>query len=167
MSSDEQCQDNRKRYRKNVAAVILNEDGFLLACQRIDIHKSWQFPQGGIDKGESPENAVRRELMEEIGVENITIIGSLDSPIRYDWPMKYAPIPGYHGQEQYYFLIRLDSSVKIDLYAHQPPEFQDYRWVSVSEFLELSIGFKKEAYRTALQLFMIDFPNTIRSKPTK
>ena len=167
MSSDERCPGDKKRYRRNVAAVILNEDGFLLACQRIDKHKSWQFPQGGIDEGENQESAIRREILEEIGVDNIKIIGSLKEPIRYDWPMKYAPIPGYHGQEQYYFLVRLNSSVEINLYAHEPAEFQDYRWVSVAEFLELSIGFKKEAYRTALQLFMIDFPNTIRSKPTK
>ncbi|MCL4147021.1 UNVERIFIED_CONTAM: hypothetical protein GTU68_061638 [Idotea baltica] len=133
----------------------------ILACQRADKHKSWQFPQGGVDPGESIEVAARRELLEEIGTTRISILATLESPIRYDWPVKYIPIPGFHGQEQYYFLVQLLEDAVINLENHEPQEFQDYLWVSVKEFFELEIGFKEETYRKALALFISKFPNTI------
>lgn len=147
---------SQKRYRKNVAAVVVNDKGQLLACQRSDEFATWQLPQGGIDAGESPEQAVLRELEEEIGTAAVALIGQLPHSIRYDWPKEF--VPGFQGQEQMYFLFRLNPNAQIDLNANPPIEFCAYRWVSVDEFLALTAGFKKEAYTAALLQLKETFP---------
>ena len=144
-----------KRYRKNVAAVIVNSEGQLLACQRADEFGTWQLPQGGIDDDETAEVAVLRELQEEIGTRAVRLLGCLDTPIRYEWPREF--IPGFCGQEQVYFLVELLADAVIDLESCQPPEFRDFRWMAVDEFLELTSDFKKAAYKQALQELQLKF----------
>lgn len=141
------------KYRKNVAALILNEHKQILVCERSDIPGAWQVPQGGIDEGETPEETLKRELLEETGISEFKLLGALDKPINYDWP-KSLHSRGYKGQEQYYFLIQIESSqeIKFDLDPDNI-EFISFKWVEVSLFPELVSGFKKEAYLEAIEKF--------------
>jgi putative (di)nucleoside polyphosphate hydrolase len=139
-------------YRANVAAFVLNENGEILCCQRSDNHEAWQIPQGGIDPGETPDDAAMRELLEEIGTNQVSLIAKLDEPISYDWPENLF-YRGFHGQEQWYYLFRLAPQATICLDTHVEIEFISYQWLSISEFLPRVHGFKADAYRKALKKF--------------
>jgi len=78
---------NEPGYRLNVGLIVINDTGKLLLCKRKNIN-SWQFPQGGIDFGESPLKAARRELYEEVGIkkEDVNLISSTDEWFKYDVP---------------------------------------------------------------------------------
>lgn len=151
----------QKKYRPNVAMLILNAKGQILACERSDIPGAWQIPQGGIDPGEIPEQAMWRELEEEIGIskEQARILGKLPNPILYDWP-EHLYSRGFHGQEQHYFLLRLDENTKITLDTEHA-EFASTRWLTKNEFLSLVEGFKKEAYKRAIGEFEKLLPGLI------
>ncbi len=154
---------NNKRYRPNVAIVVVNKEGLVLACRRSDQYKIWQFPQGGIEKDETEEEAMWRELKEELGTTDAKLIGRLPDTICYDWP-EHLHRKGFCGQEQSYFLVRLKKKAVINLEAHDPPEFDKAEWVSSATFLERIEGFKAKAYRKAL-LELIDlFPEYFSSK---
>lgn len=145
----------KKLYRKNVAMVVLNAQGKLLACHRSDMTGAWQFPQGGMKEGETAEEAMYRELDEEIGTSNVEILYQLPTPLRYDWPEeRYSR--GFHGQEQTYFLVRLKQGARINLSKQKKkgkkPEFDHYQWLSSSEFISRLSGFKKEVYTKAILL---------------
>ncbi len=150
-----------KHYRPNVAIVVINDDGLLLACRRIDRKDAWQLPQGGIDDGEEAEMAMKRELEEEIGTNDVEIIGWLEETIRYDWPDDIAYKKGFRGQEQTYFLTKLKSTAQIDLNTHHKPEFDDFDWITTKEFIKRVQGFKAEVYHKALTLLIRNFPGTI------
>lgn len=138
-------------YRKNVAAVVANSAGLILACERSDRTGAWQLPQGGIENGESPEEALFRELEEEIGTSDVTIIDRLNEVIRYDWPKKLYK-KGYLGQEQHYFLVNLKEEGLLNL--EDSVEFQSTKWMKPQEFIKVVEGFKAEAYETAINLFI-------------
>lgn len=149
-----------KNYRKNVAVIIVNEEGLLLACQRSDVRGAWQFVQGGIEPGESDEEAMLRELEEEIGTNHVEIVAKLSEKIRYDWPEALHD-RGYHGQEQQYFLVRMRDVTKLSLERATANEFSQTEWVTVSEFLARIDGFKAVAYRQALEEFQKLHPDLI------
>lgn len=153
-----------KLYRKNVAVVVINSKGLVLACHRSDIAGAWQLPQGGIDREETPEQAMWRELREEIGTDKAELLGHLPEPIRYDWP-EHLYSRGFHGQEQYYFLVRLHPEAKIDLNSRgkHKAEFNRYAWLTRTEFESRLEGFKADAYRQALTQLSNAFPGTITS----
>ena len=145
-----------KNYRPNVAAVIVNDKGEILSCRRADKYHTWQLPQGGIDEGESTETALHRELLEEIGTNDVEILGKLSKTIRYDWPST-AYFGGFHGQEQTYFLLKLNAGAKISLDTSEPQEFDRWEWCNPTEFLERIRGFKKSAYQEAIAAIQIEF----------
>lgn len=151
-----------KVFRKNVAIVVLNHEGKMLACHRSDRSGVWQLPQGGIDPGETEEMAMYRELEEEIGTRDVSLLGRLSQNIRYDWPPEYYS-RGYHGQEQTYFIVRLHDSAKIDL-IQAKPEFDKYEWVSWSEFLKRITGFKVEPYSRAIDKIREEFPELLSNE---
>ena len=146
-----------RRYRPNVAIVILNDNGMILACERSDVQGAWQLPQGGVHEGEELETAAKRELREEIGTDAVHFLGKLPFSIRYDWPEAYS-YENYHGQEQSYFLARIRPDAVIDLNADSKPEFQSIAWMSKSEFLNSVKSFKREAYLQAFSEFTRMFP---------
>lgn len=149
-----------KRYRPNVAVVVVNPLGQILACHRTDVAGAWQLPQGGIEDGETPEEALFRELEEEIGTRKVTIIGRLPETICYDWP-EHLYRRGFHGQEQHYFLTRLNSDDTPDFDSIRTKEFDKFEWLDCAKFLEKVAGFKAEPYKLALAKLRKLFPDVI------
>lgn len=147
-----------KKYRPNVAAVVLSSkypfECKVLLAKRNDMDTIWQFPQGGIDKGESASVALLRELKEEIGTDEVEIITSYPQWLTYDFPST-AIKKKYHfdGQSQKYFLVRLKPQARIDLSACDEPEFDDYQFVSLKRLFELITHFKRPLYVKVIQYF--------------
>ena len=143
----------KKRYRPNVAAILQRPDGLVLIGQRSDFPESWQFPQGGIDEGESPEQAPRREVQEEVGIAaDAYQVTARSGPHRYDFPAG-PDRRGFDGQEQVYFLCSLlgKTPPKPDL-TGTCGEFSALRWVEVHDFpVHLAPPMKQEVYRTVLR----------------
>jgi putative (di)nucleoside polyphosphate hydrolase len=151
---------DREGYRPNVGIVLLNARNEVFWGKRVGQH-SWQFPQGGIQHGESPEQAMYRELQEEVGLlpEHVQIIGRTRDWLRYDVPEEYlrrqhatrVHRAAYRGQKQIWFLLRLvglDSDIQ--LRASEHPEFDAWRWVPFWIQLDGVIDFKREVYQLAL-----------------
>ena len=151
---------DREGYRPNVGIVLHNSRNEVFWGKRVGQH-SWQFPQGGIQHGESPEQAMYRELHEEVGLlpEHVQIIGRTRDWLRYDVPEEYlrrqnstrVHRAAYRGQKQIWFLLRLvglDSDIQ--LRASEHPEFDAWRWVPFWIQLDAVIGFKREVYQLAL-----------------
>jgi len=148
-------------YRPCVGVMLVNSHGHAFVGKRIDTKEGdwWQMPQGGVDSGEDLESAVMRELAEETGVlaHHAAIIGRSREPIRYDLPSELiGTLWGgrYRGQEQVWFLMRFGGmDADIDLAAHNPPEFCDWKWVDPETLPDLIIPFKKRVYRAVLEEF--------------
>lgn len=148
-------------YRPCVGVMLVNADGKVFVGMRIDNKDSghWQMPQGGIDKGEDGERAALRELAEETGVtaENVTLLKAIQEPVRYDLPDELiGKLWGgkFRGQEQIWYLARFHGDdTAIDLNAHDPAEFCEYRWIDPDDLPDLIVPFKKRVYRTVLEEF--------------
>jgi len=148
--------DVLKKYRPNVAAIILSpkypEKVEILIAKRTDVD-AWQFPQGGIDEGESPKEALLRELKEEIGTDEVEIIAEMPGWQSYDFPKTVAKkMYPYDGQKQKYFLVRLKKGAKINLNT-EIPEFKEYKFVSPQEVFEYVKSFKRPVYKKVLDYF--------------
>jgi putative (di)nucleoside polyphosphate hydrolase len=142
-------------YRPNVAAILRRADGKILIAERINIAGAWQFPQGGIDDGETAEQALFRELAEEIGVRReLLTICEIRGGYRYPFPKGRLKYGIYGGQEQTYFLCDYTGTdADINLAAtHQ--EFATFRWIEPREFqLDWTPKFKRNVYRQVMQDF--------------
>jgi putative (di)nucleoside polyphosphate hydrolase len=146
-----------KFYRPNVAAVIVSSDypsaKNIFIAERSDLHGVWQFPQGGIDEGESAEEALFRELKEEIGTKKIEVIAEYPEWIAYDFPSHVAArMTPFAGQKQRYFLVRLKKGAVINLETKHP-EFKQYRFVGVDELFDNIAHFKKPIYEQVILHF--------------
>ncbi len=144
-------------YRPNVAMIIVSKNypqkKEIFIAQRNDLLDIWQFPQGGIDEGEEVQEALFRELEEEIGTSSAEIVAEYPEWISYDFPEKIAQkMKPYKGQTQRYFLLKLDDDAKINLQTEHP-EFMDYKFVSVDEVLDMTAHFKKPVYETVINYF--------------
>jgi len=153
-------------YRPCAGFMLLNEENRVFVGQRIEkrAHGTWQMPQGGIDPGEDKQTAALRELGEETGItpDLVEIITPASKPLRYDLPPELLGKVWkgkYRGQEQHWFLGRfLGSEGDIDLEAHDPPEFNAYRWIEPEQLPELIIPFKRQVYREILEEFRDHLP---------
>lgn len=142
-------------FRPNVGIVLANAAGQLLWAKRIGMH-AWQFPQGGLNPGETAEQALYRELREEVGLmpEAVTVLGATREWLRYRLPQRYVRkgrVPVCIGQKQRWFALRLtapDHAVRLDLGT--PPEFDDWRWVDFWHPLKEVVPFKRAVYEAAL-----------------
>jgi putative (di)nucleoside polyphosphate hydrolase len=149
---------NYTDYRPNVAAIILSSEypkkcEFMIS-RRNGMKRGWQFPQGGIDEGESNIEALMRELKEEIGTNEVEILGEYPEWITYDFPQSSkGKLYPYKGQTQKYFLVRLREGAKIDLFAHEIPEFEEYRFVGMNELFKRATFLKRRAYRRVIDYF--------------
>ncbi len=142
------------KYRANVAGILRNPAGQILVCERLGVPEAWQFPQGGIDEGETPEQALARELWEEIRVapDHFGIV-SRRGPYRYLYGNERIK-KGFHGKEQLYFLCDFTGdNGHIDV-ATEHPEFQAFRWIAPGEFqLAWLPEMKREVYRAVFADF--------------
>ncbi|MEK9749136.1 MAG: RNA pyrophosphohydrolase [Pseudomonadales bacterium] len=146
---------DKKGYRPNVGIVIANGCGQVFWGKRVN-QNAWQFPQGGIQSKESPEEALYRELHEETGLEagDVRIIAVTKDWLRYRLPqhLKRDQKTHFVGQKQKYFLIRLtsdDDAIKLN--QQRKPEFDDWKWVSFWYPLSQIVGFKRPVYQRALR----------------
>ena len=162
---------DRDGYRPNVSIVIVNSRNEVFWGKRIREH-SWQFPQGGIKHGESPEQAMFRELYEEVGLrpEHVQVITRTREWLRYDVPKHWVKREWrstYRGQKQIWYLLRLiGRDTDISLRASGHPEFDAWRWTDFWVPLESVIEFKRGVYKAALnELADILFQGDIRARP--
>ena len=144
-------------YRPNVALLLLDPKDRLLVCERIKVGGAWQFPQGGLDEGETPLEGLQREVREEIGLpaDAYEVLESRQG-YTYDYPegIKRRKGTNYKGQTQTYYLCRLrEEAPPIDV-KQQPREFRDYRWIKPHDFkLHWLPEFKHQVYRRVLRDF--------------
>lgn len=145
-------------FRPNVGIVIANTQGQLLWARRIGGQDAWQFPQGGMNVNESPEQALYRELYEEVGLKksDVRIVSRTRGWLRYRLPrrlLRHGSKPLCIGQKQKWFLLELvNDDAAINMQAHDgPAEFDGWRWVSYWYPLDQVVSFKRDVYRRALK----------------
>ena len=145
-------------YRPCVGVVLARRDGLVFTGERIDTPGAWQMPQGGIDKGETPEAAALRELEEETGVPRGLVMMEAEHPdwIAYDLPEHLVgKMWGgrYRGQSQKWFLLRfMGEDGDIDI-RRQYEEFARWRWSTADEVLAHIVPFKRDVYKKVIEGF--------------
>ncbi len=146
---------DRDGYRPNVGIILCNARNEVFWGKRVKEH-SWQFPQGGIKQGESPEEAMYRELHEEVGLrpQHVRILGRTKDWLHYDVPEQWVKREWrgtYKGQKQIWFLLRMvGRDCDVSLRASSRPEFDAWRWNTYWVPLDMVIDFKRDVYRRAL-----------------
>ena len=142
-------------FRSNVGIVLCNARGEVFWGRRIGMD-AWQFPQGGIKRDETPEQAMFRELHEEVGLRpgHVEIIASTQNWLRYRLPKRFIKVrrkPLCIGQKQRWFAVRLLADEEsVDLNCADKPEFEAWRWVNFWHPVEQVVEFKRAVYRRAL-----------------
>lgn len=145
-------------FRQGVGIILINSKRQVLLAKRIG-KNAWQFPQGGIQEQETPEQAMYRELTEEIGLaaDDVKIITSTRRWLRYRLPkrlVRYYSKPICIGQKQKWFLLRfMGDDRRINLTASDDPEFDSWAWVSYWYPLTQVVAFKKRVYSLAMKEF--------------
>jgi len=144
-------------YRPCVGMMLLNRDNKVLVAKRLDfIAEAWQMPQGGIDEGEAPRDALFREMEEEIGTRNAKIMAEYDGWLSYDLPDHLIGKlwkGKYRGQRMKWFLLRyLGEDSDIDLHTHQP-EFSEWKWLEMDKVPESIVDFKRALYTKLVEFF--------------
>lgn len=144
-------------YRSGVSIMLLNARNDVFVGQRVrHPGEAWQMPQGGIDGGEEPRAAALRELLEEIGTDNVDVLAKSRGWLRYDLPADLVTKAWggrWCGQQQKWFAMRLlGSDAEINV-ATEHPEFSAWRWVPASRLPELIVSFKRWVYSDVLHQF--------------
>jgi len=149
---------NDKSYRKNVGLIVLNTSRKLLLCRRKH-EKTWQFPQGGIDQGETPAKAAYRELWEEVGIKKTQTrpitesIGWHSYELPPELRKRSRSLKSFIGQTQKWFMLECRSDPIINFSIDEHQEFDRYAWVSYWYPLTKIVSFKKPVYQSVLNEF--------------
>jgi putative (di)nucleoside polyphosphate hydrolase len=142
------------RFRPNVCIAIKKKGSErLLMCHRkaFPDESGWQFPQGGIDKNADLVSEVKRELREEIGTDEVTVLKFASQPYTYNFPPgTHIHHPGYAGQAQQWVLVELDVEDSKINFSHEPAEFDAFRWEAASHVVQKIVDFKKQIYIQAM-----------------
>ena len=141
-------------FRANVGAVILNADGLVLALERKKIPGAWQFPQGGLDEGEEPLGAIKREILEETGIQEarLELLSSIPNWLAYEYPEEVRRQKGWRGQVQKWFLFRfkgLDQEITLG----DQKEFKAWKWITMHELFPKVVPFKQPVYQELVEYF--------------
>ena len=145
-------------YRPCVGLFLTNTDGLIFTAERLDMPGAWQMPQGGIDGGETPEQAGIRELWEETSVaeHHITLLGQTRDWLTYDLPdhlIGKAFKGKYRGQKQHWLHCRLNAPDSVINLETDHPEFGRWKWSTPSEVISEIVDFKRDLYRQVLDQF--------------
>ena len=145
---------NTLPYRLGVGLVIINDQSKIFTGRRLDSTKAWQMPQGGIDEGETPYQAGLREMMEEVGTNNVELLGEMQEWLNYEIPKKLAKRlwhGKYIGQTQKWLAFRfLGKDVEININTKHP-EFSVWKWEKAEQLSKLAVPFKKDIYEKVLK----------------
>lgn len=144
-------------YRPCVGMILINDDGHVFVGHRLKmkLETGWQMPQGGIDEGETPEQAAFRELLEEVGTDKAVILSQSEEWLTYDLPddLIGKQLRGYRGQKQKWFAMRFTGTdADIDL-AYHHPEFDRWKWVDINALPGLIVEFKRPLYEELVRIF--------------
>jgi len=145
-------------YRPNVGIILCNSANKLLWARRIG-QNAWQFPQGGIKQDETPEEALYRELWEEVGLNasQVELLANTQDWLRYRLPrglMRLDEKPVCIGQKQIWFLLRFSGNEdEVNLHSTENPEFDGWKWVDYWHPLTEVVTFKRQVYSKALTEF--------------
>lgn len=148
-------------YRKNAGIIVCNNQGKVLSCQRVENYDfNWQFPQGGIEEGESPLEAAYRELKEETGLVNVKLICQYPHPLKYKFSEevieKFKKLGRKNiGQEQFWTLfLHLGTDDEINFKTNpQEIELQAFEWIEIEDAPKRVVEFKKEVYEKVCAYF--------------
>jgi len=155
-------------YRPCVGVALFNRDGLVWVGRRSDEEAEgegkgswWQMPQGGLDKGEDPAAAARRELWEETSVKTVSPLAEAPEWFRYDLPAHLVPTSWngkYRGQKQKWFAFRFEGEEREIDVAHpgggkHKPEFSDWRWEHLDRLPDLVVPFKRTVYEDVVAAF--------------
>ena len=150
---------NVVNYRRGVGIFLINSENKLWVGKRLDYKNDyWQMPQGGIDNKETPEKAMKRELMEETGLKtDYKIIGKTKKWLKYKLPKELMSViwkGKYVGQKQIWFACRFEGNDnQIDIKGFGKPEFCEWKWINPFESIELVVPFKKKLYISVINEF--------------
>jgi putative (di)nucleoside polyphosphate hydrolase len=157
-------------FRPNVGIILCNRENKLFLGRRVG-QNAWQFPQGGINRDESPRDAMFRELLEEVGLEphHVEILGCTPHWLRYRLPQRFIrknSLPLCIGQKQRWFLLRVNCGEDaFCLDRTSKPEFDGWRWVNYWQPAKEVIFFKRQVYRRALrELEPLLFPDCLERR---
>ena len=149
------------QYRIGVGIVLLNTRGEVFVGRRADLKEdAWQMPQGGVDQGETPQQAAFRELREEVGTDNADIIAESRGWFQYDVPSELAPkrwAGRWKGQRQKWLVMLFrgtDADIRL---SGNHPEFNAWRWVPVKDLPGLAVSFKRKLYLDVIGEFSTVF----------
>ncbi len=144
------------KFRAGVGAVIINDEGSVLAFQRSDLPEVWQLPQGGLHKSEDLREGLYREVFEETGIPETNLNILQESPVwlGYEFPDDIRSEMKFRGQVHRWFLLRFTGETNnINLDAAPDDEFINYEWIPFESLMKRAIGFKQETYRLLSVIF--------------
>jgi putative (di)nucleoside polyphosphate hydrolase len=140
-----------RHFRAGVVIVVRRDDGHVLAFERVDQPDQWQLPQGGLQPGESPEEAAWRELAEETGLgpADVELVGEHPNWVAYEWPPDVVAGGNRLGQVQRWFFFRLRDATTEP--SPDGREFGAWRWADTSWLIRQVVPFRRPAYEAVLR----------------